>query len=565
MKFIFHTLLYLNIYLLLAPQVAAQEIRLQWSAEPAIPESLLDSLGIQESWSTKEQLTAHLDTLTMKLQRAGYLEATAAQLSQINDSLYDAKFQLGERYSKLRVYYNKSEVSQRALQRIAQEVTDSYFELSFQRAESALAKLNAQMAEDGNTFASLRLTQLTTQPDRTVEARLEVRDAPRRTIDSVALVGYEKFPRSFLRYYAGVRTGSTFSQRKLLRQNDAIDNLGFASSAKPPEALFRSDSTVVYFYLQKENNNLFDGILGFATDEETQRLQFNGYLNLELNNNLNYGEQLLINYKADGNEQTNFRVRARAPYLLKTPFGLAAELTIFKRDSTFVTTDQQARITYQLNPQSELYAGYKTYESNLLLNDIVLGLPVEDYTARYFLLGATFSKQQSSRLFPVKTHIALETELGAREKDSITEDQVRGLATAFHLLNLNATNSIFLKNTTGALFSETFLVNELFRFGGINSIRGFNENSIDASLFSVLNTEYRYMFNPSIYVHSIIDLAYFENASQDLKQKLYSFGFGFGMSTRAGIFQFVVANGNIEGQEFNFSNTKIHISLTSRF
>jgi hypothetical protein len=37
------------------------------------------------------------------------------------------------------------------------------------------------------------------------------------------------------------------------------------------------------------------------------------------------------------------------------------------------------------------------------------------------------------------------------------------------------------------------------------------------------------------------------------------------MSTRAGIFQFVVANGNIEGQEFNFSNTKIHISLTSRF
>jgi outer membrane protein assembly factor BamA len=565
LKFIFHTLLYLNIYLLLAPQVAAQEIRLQWSAEPAIPESLLDSLGIQESWSTKEQLTAHLDTLTMKLQRAGYLEATAAQLSQINDSLYDAKFQLGERYSKLRVYYNKSEVSQRALQRIAQEVTDSYFELSFQRAESALAKLNAQMAEDGNTFASLRLTQLTTQPDRTVEARLEVRDAPRRTIDSVALVGYEKFPRSFLRYYAGVRTGSTFSQRKLLRQNDAIDNLGFASSAKPPEALFRSDSTVVYFYLQKENNNLFDGILGFATDEETQRLQFNGYLNLELNNNLNYGEQLLINYKADGNEQTNFRVRARAPYLLKTPFGLAAELTIFKRDSTFVTTDQQARITYQLNPQSELYAGYKTYESNLLLNDIVLGLPVEDYTARYFLLGATFSKQQSSRLFPVKTHIALETELGAREKDSITEDQVRGLATAFHLLNLNATNSIFLKNTTGALFSETFLVNELFRFGGINSIRGFNENSIDASLFSVLNTEYRYMFNPSIYVHSIIDLAYFENASQDLKQKLYSFGFGFGMSTRAGIFQFVVANGNIEGQEFNFSNTKIHISLTSRF
>ena len=44
-----------------------------------------------------------------------------------------------------------------------------------------------------------------------------------------------------------------------------------------------------------------------VNNEETNRLQFNGYLNLELNNNLNFGEQLLVNYKADGNEQQNFR------------------------------------------------------------------------------------------------------------------------------------------------------------------------------------------------------------------------------------------------------------------
>ena len=81
----------------------------------------------------------------------------------------------------------------------------------------------------------------------------------------------------------------------------------------------------------------------------------------------------------------------------------------------------------------------------------------------------------------------------------------------------------------------------------------------------VLNTEYRYELNPSLYIHSIIDLGYFENPSFSIKEELYSFGLGIGMLTKAGIFQFVLANGNADNQVFNFSNTKVHLSLISRF
>ena len=113
--------------------------------------------------------------------------------------------------------------------------------------------------------------------------------------------------------------------------------------------------------------------------------------------------------------------------------------------------------------------------------------------------------------------------------------------------------------------SDTYLTNELYQFGGINSIRGFGENSIDASFYSVLNTEYRYQFNNNMYLHSIIDLAYFENQNIDLKEKLYSFGFGIGLKTSPGILKFSIANGITENQDFNFSNTKFHISIRSEF
>ncbi len=48
-----------------------------------------------------------------------------------------------------------------------------------------------------------------------------------------------------------------------------------------------------------------------------------------------------------------------------------------------------------------------------------------------------------------------------------------------HHLELNSKNSIFIKNQSYYLQSDSYVINELYRFGGINSIRGFNENSLD--------------------------------------------------------------------------------------
>ena len=156
-------------------------------------------------------------------------------------------------------------------------------------------------------------------------------------------------------------------------------------------------------------------------------------------------------------------------------------------------------------------------------------------------------------------------EIGTKKISLTKESQLRAETLFYYIFNLNLKNSILLKNNSRLLSSDSYLTNELYQFGGINSIRGFNENSIDASLYSVLNTEYRYQFNNAIYVHSIVDIAYFENQNIALKEKLYSFGFGIGLQTTSGIIKFGIANGNAENQDFNITNTKIHISITSRF
>ena len=459
----------------------------------------------------------------------------------------------------------EKDFSKKELLQVSKKVTESYFVLPFNTIASSITKLNSLKTESGNAFARIKLENITKKKNRSLSANIILLKGVSRTIDSIKVKGYEKFSKSHIKHYAGIKKENKFNKSKLIEKSNILNSLGFVSVTKPPEILFKKDSTIVYLYLKKEKNNLFDGILGFATNEDSQKLIFNGYLNLELNNNLNFGEQFLLNYKADGNDQQNFKAKLTVPYLFKTPFGLITELKIFKRDSTFSTSDQLIKVRYQINTTSKSYIGFKGYESSNLRKDNSTNIDVEDYTSKFILVGLSYTKAQNNILFPIKSIFHLDTEIGSREYDNANESQIRASLLLLTIFNLNYKNSIYLKNNTELLNSESYFTNELYRFGGINSIRGFNENSIDASFYSVLNSEYRYQINQDIYVHSIIDFAYFENEIIVLKQKLYSFGIGIGLQTTAGIIKFNIANGNTENQDFNFSNTKIHISILSKF
>ena len=542
----------------------AQNLHLKFKAQDPISQSTIDSLNLNTTFNNYLNLKEEADTLHHYLESIGFIENEMRSLKKKNDSTYVVFYHLGSKYKSIQLFYSEKDFSKRELLQVSKKVTDTYFILPFNAIEPSIDKLNVLKTKNGNVFARIKLENITKKRN-SLFADVKLLKGDSRNIDSIIVKGYDKISKSHIKYYAGIKKGKKFNKSKLIEKNNILNTLGFVSVTKPPEILFKKDSTIVYLYLKKEKNNLFDGILGFATDENSQKLIFNGYLNLELNNNLNFGEQFLLNYKADGNDQQKFRARLTLPYLFNTPFGLITELKIFKRDSTFSTSDQLIKVKYQISPNSKTYLGYKSYESSNLRKDNSLYIDVEDYTSNFLLTGVSYSKTQNNVLFPIKTEIYLDSEIGSKETKNTNETQVRASLMFHYIFNLNYKNSIYLKNSTQLLNSENYLTNELFRFGGINSIRGFNENSIDASFYSVLNSEYRYQFNQDIYVHSIIDFAYFENKIIALKQKLYSFGIGIGLQTGTSIIKFSIANGNAENQNFNFSNTKIHIGISSKF
>jgi outer membrane protein assembly factor BamA len=437
--------------------------------------------------------------------------------------------------------------------------------LPIPKIESSLEIINTELTNKGLPFAKFNLNNIEKKDATNLQADLFVDSTSKRTIDNIIVKGYEQFPKSYIKHFLKIKREQQFNLTNIKKKTERLNDLRFSNQTKSPEVLFTKDSTTLYLYLEKTKSNTFDGFLGFGTNESTNKIEFDGYLNLNLVNNLNYGEQFLIQYKSDENDQKTFDANLTLPYLFGLPLGTELGLNIFKKDSTFTTVNQEASIFYQINSRHKLLAGINAVQSNNLLDENTT-TNISDYSSIFYKIRYIFNKPVLyDYLFPTDFIIDASLGTGKRTSDVLNEQQLETKLTISKILNLDEKNSFFIKANAKALFSDSYFVNELFRFGGINSIRGFEENSLLASHYGLINFEYRFRLNSSIYLHSITDAAYFENKVTDAKEKLFGFGFGFGILTKAGLLKLNYANGKSENQNFKLSNSKIHLSLNAIF
>jgi hemolysin activation/secretion protein len=168
---------------------------------------------------------------------------------------------------------------------------------------------------------------------------------------------------------------------------------------------------------------------------------------------------------------------------------------------------------------------------------------------------------KSNFLFPEKTKLISKIGYGSRYSNSNNYQQFFANIDISHSLKLNDKNSVYLKSRNYYLQSDQYIINELYRFGGINSIRGFNENSLQGNFFSSLLSEYRYLVSPDLYVHTILDYGYFSDATSSKSDNLFGVGFGFGLLTKNGLLNMVYANGSSGNQNIQLSNSVVHLSL----
>ncbi|WP_223151076.1 hypothetical protein [Flavobacterium sp. GP15] len=550
---------------------SAQNFYLKIKGKNNLENKTIDSLIFNTKHKNIKSLTDEIKAFSLKLTKLGYIDNITDDAKLINDSIYISEFILGEKIKFLTINLDTDSLLASI---ISSSIKNNKIQLPYNEIDFFLKETSQKLEKIGYALAKLKLINIE-RNQNTLYADLKLETAQKRNLNTITMRYAEeettKFPKGHLKQINKKYQNTIFNQKTVEKINDDFNKFSFVNQVKYPEILFTQDSTTIYVYLEKRKSNNFDGFLGFSNNEN-KKITLNGYLDLKLDNILGSGEELSVYWKSDGNNQKSFKGSLEIPYLFKSPVGIKTQLNIFRQDSTFQNTNIAIDLSYFINYGSRIYIGYHTTESSNIQN--LESNLISDFNNSFITSSFEFTKfNNPNTAFPIKTQIGTSLALGSREIKNLTNNTTNQQ----FIINLNIKHNILLNNKSAIelktqnyyMQSKRYLANELFRFGGLNSIRGFPENSLNAYYYSTITTEYRYLITPNLYIHSILDYSILKNklefSNSIYTENLIGLGAGIGINTKNGLFKIAVANGNNTKNKFETYNTILHISYNVKF
>ncbi|WP_415581439.1 hypothetical protein [Flavobacterium longum] len=553
--------------LLVSAGASGQRFYLEVTSASAREKKAVDSIGYVKIHPSPKAAQDQAKAFLEHTRKLGWLESEIVENKKTNDSTFHYVFTLGQRVEVIHIYIG---INPEAKSLAFPNEKKDTLTLPFPETEAFLNSALNRLENYGYSLSKVKLIDLNRRGSA-MAATLLIEPGQARQINDIVINGYDKFPEGHKRQVRRMYRNKVFNKETLAKIHADFEKFRFVSQSKYPEILFTKDTTKIFVYLEKAKANKFDGFIGFSNDESddgSSKIRFNGYLDLLLANILNSGEQFSLYWKSDGKQQTTFNAGIELPYVFRSPIGLKASLNIFKQDSTFQNTKTAIALGYFFNYNTRLYLGYESTQSSDIQNQNTTA--ISDFDNQFFTSALEFTRfKPEDFLFPEKTTVLARAGVGQRDSKLLSDTQWLAEVNLSHNIYLDDKNIINLRSRNFYLKSDSYLVSELHRFGGINSVRGFNENSLQANLFTSLLTEYRYVFAPGLYMHTIVDYGYFrdetilDSGNQD--NTLLGLGFGFGLLTKNGLFNLVYANGSTGDQTVKLSNSIVHISFKATF
>tara|TARA_B100001564_G_scaffold359995_1_gene384595 strand:+ start:160972 stop:162672 length:1701 start_codon:yes stop_codon:yes gene_type:complete len=532
------------------------------SSNSVVEQKLIDSLKYKSQFKNGTELENEINRIKEILYYKGFITLKSLGIFKLENK-HSLLLDLGPAYQSVLLTKHSKFLNDIGFELKKDNLNyEKFVEIPISKLKESMEKISKELSNKGYPFATVKIINIKPIEEFKLKTELLIDKGEIRRIDSVTILGYEEFSKGHLKHMLKLKLKDPFNLTNLQTKMQLLDQLSFANQKRSPEVLFNKNKTTLFLYIDKIKSNNFDGFLGFGSNESNGKMEFNGYLNLKLENNLNYGESINLSYKNDDIGQKTIDIMLNMPYLFSSPLGGMARLNIFKKDSLFTTAEQSFKLSYNFTAQSEVGASANFNQSNTINNNLASNL--ENYESNFYGINYYYTKKNRlNNFFPLQMKINLLLAFGSRVT-SKSSNQRKILFEGSRIFMFNKKNNFFVRFLFEDLKSDYYLLNEMFRFGGINSVRGFQENSLFASRYFMACSEYRYMISQTLYVHSVFDSAYLEDISSE-SNRIYGIGFGFGVKTASGLLKFTYANGKLSKQSFDLSKSKVHLSLVSNF
>lgn len=521
-----------------------------------------------------------------QLQAEGFLTASIDSNSKNNDTI-TYYLHKGEQFRWIRL--ETGNISEAVLSSIGFR-DKLYCNSVFMPKEfsDAIQKLLIYYENHGYPFAEIKLDSVRLMEEG-ISAELHVEKNVLLKLDSILIRGNPSISEKYLHTYLGIKKGDIYNHAAIMKLSDKISEIAFIKEMKPFQIQYFENSTKLILFLEKKEASSFNGILGASTNEETEKIEFTGDIDLNLINAFHKGENIRFRWRSLEGQSQDLKFKFLYPYLLGTPLGFDFDFSLFKKDTTYINLETVVGIRYFLRANDYFKIFIQNINSNLLskqsyVSNTFQTLP--SYTdSKVNLYGIEYSFERLNyRYNPTKGFAAIanfafgtktinkipeleEKNPGIYDEVQLESQQYNGSASIRYFIQLSQRNTILLANKSAIINNANLFRNELLRIGGLNTLRGFDEEAIYASSYSIFTLEYRFLLERNSFLSLFSDAAYYENKSNDTYVRDWPIGIGAGISfeTGAGIFTLNYALGKQFDNPFYFSSGKIHFGFINFF
>lgn len=451
---------------------------------------------------------------------------------------------------------------------------------------------------EGYLFADYQLEVLGLQDD-SLQAEIHFNPGLKITLDTIEVEGTARLSDQFLEKTINLKRGQPVTPEILANLKQQINNLRFVTQLSPPILILVDGKATIRTFLNNRNASAFDFLIGLQpSTRESKTITLNGYVKLDLINQLLHGERMYLNLEKLRPRSQKLDLSLSYPYLLDLPFGVEGDFNLLKNDTLYSEIQWKAGISFPFGRAQFVKAGITEHSTNsitidknqilntrhlpeyvdLRIKGLTLGLarnrldfdlnPRKGYSV---VLNVSFSQKRVVPNSLIEDLTKIDPDFNySTLYDSLRENSSRisleGVVQYF--IPWGTRSTILIAADAGVLKSGAKLyANELFRLGGYARLRGFDEESILAQYFSIFTAEYRLIIGGSSYVSLFSDYGLIKNENVEIPyhDAPYGFGFGLNLETKAGIFGMRAAVGSQHGNAIDISAARIHLGYTNRF
>lgn len=540
--------------LCISTEIVSQNFTLKLISKNKIETLFLSKIDFKKNHPDTVSVFKELNSIHKQIKSNGYLLSSIDRVTK-NKKIYTAFFELDQKIDSVVLKYKNIPV------KISQKfhLNENEIKIPIRDLENILNKIAETYDKEGNSFSKIRLKNFNII-NKNLTAEVEINKSTKRKIHKLIFKGYQNFPNSFTKNYFNINNETLFNKNKLEEISKLSKNLDFATEIKSPETLFTKDSTFVYVYLKKRKGSSFDGLINFSSNENG-KLKFNGYIDLTLKNTLNKGESLKLLWNNFGDERQEFSLTIKTPYIFNSKISPELSFSLYKQDSTFLNTAFNSKMLYNLNSRTKVGITYNSENSDELTGGKTNN--IKTFNNYFFGFQFEYIIPKNDFFSNDKFKININPNFGKRKTEDNTSNQIKIETLISYIWDISERNSVSIRNKTGYLNSDNFIKNELFRIGGTNSIRGFNEQSIFTDSYTYFNIEYRYLTSQKSYLYTILDLGIVKLQSKE--ENLLGIGLGYLFTSKNSIINLSTVLGKNSSQGFDIKNSKLLINWISYF